>query len=93
MERSQQLIDLLGDSPHTVPTLWALMNYHHTRGHRSQARVLVERLVSMAEQAGNIDLELMALAGLGNVAVTQGRFQEAKSASSVSSPCTILPST
>jgi tetratricopeptide (TPR) repeat protein len=74
VERSQQLLDLLGDGPHTTPTLWALMNYHHTRGHRAQARVLAERLVTMAEQARDEDGLMAALPALAQCLCTEGQL-------------------
>ncbi|MDY7228949.1 TOMM system kinase/cyclase fusion protein [Hyalangium rubrum] len=78
VEHSQQLIDFLGDSPQIVPTLWALWLYHNTRGHRAQARTLVDRLLSMAEQTGNGDLKLMALAARGNNTVAEGSLRESR---------------
>jgi len=77
VERSQQLIDLLGDSPQIIPTLWGLMIFHSSRGQRARARVLSERLLGMARQSGSADLELMALAAHGNNCVTEGRLKEA----------------
>jgi TOMM system kinase/cyclase fusion protein len=75
--RSQQLIDFLGDTPQTVPTLWSLWLYHNARGHRARARALAERLLAMADQAENTDLTLMSLAGLGNGAINEGRLLDA----------------
>ncbi len=78
VERSQELIDLLGDSPQTVPTLWLLFVFHHSRGHRARARGLAERLLAMAKQAGSADLELMALCGLGSGLLCEGRLAESQ---------------
>jgi TOMM system kinase/cyclase fusion protein len=77
VERSQQLIDVLGDRPQTVPTLWGLSLFHLTRGNQLRARPLAERLVSMAKQAGNTELEIMSLNMLGNSAFTEGKLSEA----------------
>ncbi|MBN1203704.1 MAG: TOMM system kinase/cyclase fusion protein [Myxococcaceae bacterium] len=76
VEHSQALTDLLGDSPQTVPTLWLLFVFHHSRGHRARARALAERLLAMAKQAGNTDLELMSLCGLGSCFLVEGRLAE-----------------
>lgn len=78
VERSQRLLDVLGDSAHTAPTLWALLNYHHTRGQRAQARTLAERLVTMAEQATDKDMLVAALPALGQCLCTEGAFEEAR---------------
>jgi TOMM system kinase/cyclase fusion protein len=78
VERSRQLIDVLGDGPHTAPTLWALVTYHHTRGERAAARAVAERLVAMAEQAGDTDALVAALPALGQCLCTEGRFAQAR---------------
>ncbi|MFL5350743.1 MAG: TOMM system kinase/cyclase fusion protein [Hyalangium sp.] len=77
VERSQQLVDILGDSPQTVPTLWGVTLFHLTRGNQLRARPLAERLVSMAKQAGSTELEIMAQNALGNSAFTSGKLAEA----------------
>ena len=80
VERSQQLIDLLGDSPQIIPTLWGLMIFHSSRNQRARARVLSERLLGMAKHSGSVDLELMAQAAHGNNVFDEGRLQEAAEA-------------
>lgn len=80
VERSQQLIDLLGDSPKIVPTLWGLLIFHISRNERDRARVLSERLLGMAKHSGNVDLELMAQAARGNNVIQEGLFAEAQEA-------------
>jgi TOMM system kinase/cyclase fusion protein len=77
VERSQQLIDVLGDSPQTVPTLWGLTLFHLTRGAQRRAQSLAERMVAMAKQTGSADLEMMARNALGNSVYTQGKLAEA----------------
>jgi TOMM system kinase/cyclase fusion protein len=78
VERSQQLIDLVGASPQTVQMLWLLLVFHHSRGHRQQARAISERLLGMAQQAGNKDLELMSQGMLGNCSLMEGRLKDAQ---------------
>jgi len=77
-ERSQQLIDLLGDSPQIVLTLWGLMVFHSSRCQRARARALSERLLGMARQTGNADLELMTSAAHGQNALSEGQLREAQ---------------
>jgi TOMM system kinase/cyclase fusion protein len=73
VERSQQLIEQLGDSPQVVPPLWGLVLFHYTRAHYAQAQSLAERLLAMAEQAGSDGLKLMALHVLSGGLYAQGR--------------------
>ncbi|WP_224244816.1 TOMM system kinase/cyclase fusion protein [Hyalangium gracile] len=78
VERSQALIDLLGNSPHVVPTLWALVNFHHLRAQHAQARGLVERLVSMEGLAEDVGHQIVVLPLKGDCLCAQGRFAEAR---------------
>ncbi|WP_225413346.1 TOMM system kinase/cyclase fusion protein [Stigmatella hybrida] len=77
-DRSQQLIDELGDSPQVAPSLWALGLYHHNRGHRPAARAVMERLLAMGEHSGNDSLVVMALCGLGHCLTVDGQMPEAR---------------
>jgi TOMM system kinase/cyclase fusion protein len=77
-ERSQQLIDALGDSPQVAPSLWALGLYHHNRGHRPAARAVMGRLLAMGEQSGDDSLIVMALCGLGHCLTVDGQMAEAR---------------
>ena len=78
VERSQVLIDLLGDSPHVVPTLWALASYHGLRGEHAQARALAERLVSMDGLKQNVHHQAVTLPLLGDYLCAEGWFVEAQ---------------
>jgi tetratricopeptide (TPR) repeat protein len=78
VERSQQLVEQVDPGPQTVQMLWLLLVFHQSRGHLSQARALAERLLGMAQQAGSLDLELMAHAMLGCSCVSAGRLREAQ---------------
>ena len=66
-----------GGQPYLLPTLWALVTYHHVRGHRAQARDLGHRLVALAEQSGDAGQIAAALVPLGQCLYTEGRFREA----------------
>jgi predicted ATPase/class 3 adenylate cyclase len=63
--RALQLIDSLGDRPEMFPVIYCLKQFHHVRSERSQARALAERLMAMAERAGNSSQQA---AGLGQLA-------------------------
>ncbi|KFE62314.1 TOMM system kinase/cyclase fusion protein [Hyalangium minutum] len=76
VERSQALIDLLGDSPRVVPTLWALASYHHLRAQHTQARALAERLVSMEGLTQHASHQAVTLPLLGDSLCAQGLFVE-----------------
>ncbi|MDC0713428.1 TOMM system kinase/cyclase fusion protein [Stigmatella sp. ncwal1] len=78
IDRSQQLVDALGDTPQVAPSLWALGLYHHTRGHRGAARAVMERLLAMGEQSADDSLIVMALCGLGHCLTVEGRMAEAR---------------
>ena len=76
VERSQQLLAVLGDLPQTVPTLWGLWLFHYTRSQHEPAWSCAERLLAMAERAGDSGLKVMALNALGNTAVTEGKLAQ-----------------
>ncbi len=78
VERSQALIDQLGDSPYTVPTLWALANYHHLRAQHAQARRLAERLVSMEGLTRDASHQAVVLPLLAECLCAEGWFAESK---------------
>jgi TOMM system kinase/cyclase fusion protein len=78
VERSQVLIDLLGDSPHIVPTLWALASYHQLRAQHPQARVLAERLVSMEGLKHDVNHQAMVLPLLAECHRMEGSFVESR---------------
>ncbi|RJS15982.1 TOMM system kinase/cyclase fusion protein [Corallococcus sp. H22C18031201] len=80
VDRSRALIDLLGDGPHAVPTLWALLTFHHTRGQRAEARALAERLVSMEGVAQDVDHQVATLPALGHAAWIDGRMGDSRAA-------------
>jgi TOMM system kinase/cyclase fusion protein len=78
VERSQVLIDLLGDSPHIVPTVWALASYHQLRAQHPQARVLAERLVSMEGLKQDVSHQAMVLPLLAECLRMEGWFVQAR---------------
>lgn len=82
--RSLELIDSLGESPQTFPTLWALCLYHHMLSHRAQARAFAERMVALVESTAQASADsgqaCMAFAALALCSWMEGRFLEARPA-------------
>jgi TOMM system kinase/cyclase fusion protein len=78
VDRSQELIDLLGDNLHVVPILWALIFYYHTRAQRQQARTLSERLLSMNGLSQDADHQVAVLPLLGDCYWCEARHEEAR---------------
>jgi tetratricopeptide (TPR) repeat protein len=72
------LMELLGDSPHVVPTLWALVGYHQLLGQHAQARALAERLVSMEGLTHDVGHQLLVRPLLGACLYIAGQFVEAR---------------
>lgn len=77
-ERSLELIDILGDSAQTAPSLWALTAYHHSVSHRDQARALAQRMVDAAEHERDAGLLPIALTTLGNCLWVDGQLEAAR---------------
>ncbi len=77
-ERSLALIDFLGDSAQTAPSLWALTAYHHSVSHRAKARGLAQRMVDAAEREPAAGLLPIALTTLGNCLWVEGEFEPAR---------------
>jgi TOMM system kinase/cyclase fusion protein len=80
VRRSQELLDLLGETPHTIPTLWALFMYHHIQNHRAQARGLAERLLSIAQRDGNKSQEVATWPILGQCFYIEGKLAQSQEA-------------
>ncbi|HKE16528.1 MAG TPA: TOMM system kinase/cyclase fusion protein, partial [Kofleriaceae bacterium] len=80
VQRSQELVDSLGATPHAVPTLWANFMYHHLQNHRAQARGIAERLVGLGRAAGDVGGEVAALPILGQCFYIEGRLEESRAA-------------
>jgi ATP/maltotriose-dependent transcriptional regulator MalT len=76
--RSEALLAVLGDGPHTVQTLWALFMYRHLRCHRQAARKLAERLHALALRTEDAGLEVVASPLLSQALLAEGRFAEAR---------------
>ncbi|WP_433935764.1 TOMM system kinase/cyclase fusion protein [Sorangium cellulosum] len=78
VRRCQELSEMLGDSPLTAPTLWAMFIYYHLRSHRREARAVAERLVVTAERAGDTGQLVWSLPLLGQCLWIEGKLPEAR---------------
>ncbi|WP_437317629.1 TOMM system kinase/cyclase fusion protein [Sorangium sp. So ce385] len=76
--RSLEIIDTIGESPLTFPSLWANSSYYHVRGERESALTLAERLVETAERGGDVGQQAMARSSLGSCLWIDGRPEEAR---------------
>ncbi len=74
------LSDALGSSPHRFPTLYALTTYHHIHSNRATALELAQRLVALAQDAGDLAAELAGHAILAQCLIMAGRHDEARAA-------------
>jgi TOMM system kinase/cyclase fusion protein len=77
VDRSRALLDVVGNSPHSIPTLWALITYHHMQGQRREARGLAERLLVLSEALGANQL-VASLPTLGHCLIADGSLETAK---------------
>ncbi len=77
VERSQTLMTELGPGPHTVPTLWALITYHHVASHREETRQLTEELMALAESSGDDGLMAAACSLKGQANFMDGHYVDA----------------
>ncbi|KYG07142.1 protein kinase, partial [Sorangium cellulosum] len=78
LDRAQALLDRLGDSPQAIPTVWALITYHHARSHRAEAQSLAERALRLAERSGDVGNEVAVLAIYGQCLFFSGKHAEAR---------------
>jgi TOMM system kinase/cyclase fusion protein len=76
--RSLEIIDSIGESPHTFSTLWNLCMYHHVRAEHEQAFARMRQCLSMAEQAQDIARQVAILPLLGESLMLQGKLEEAR---------------
>ncbi len=77
VDRSQELFALVGESPQTAPTLWALITYHQLLSHIDTARELCWKLLSMAEAAGVTGFQVAAGPAAGMNDLMEGRLKQA----------------
>ncbi|BCS97257.1 protein kinase [Desulfoluna limicola] len=76
VERSQALLKELGPGPHSVPTLWSLITYHHVASHRKETRQLTDELMALVETSGDEGLCAAAYSLAGQSAFIDGRYVE-----------------
>jgi TOMM system kinase/cyclase fusion protein len=78
VQRSQTLIDTLGDGPHTFTTLWALWGYHELRGDHAIALAQAQRSLALTEHGEDLGQRVVALIQVGHSLFFYGRFDEAR---------------
>ncbi|CAN93380.1 Protein kinase [Sorangium cellulosum So ce56] len=78
LDRAQALLDRLGDSPGAIPTLWALITYHHARSHRVEAQSLAERALRLAERSGDAGNVVAVLPIYAQCLFFSGKHAEAR---------------
>jgi predicted ATPase len=75
--RARTLCDQIGSIPQLFPVLWGLFLFHWVRGHLEQARANADEMLSIAEQADDAALLLIAHFSLGGVLYHIGQFRTA----------------
>jgi len=66
-DRSLELLEVVGDSVHTLQVLWTLMLYHHVGGRdRSTARSLADRILALTTQGEDLGQQAAAHAAVAN---------------------------
>src|SRR5262249_22338777 len=79
VDRSLGLIEVTGDGPHMVPTLWGLLLYHHVGGRdRQKARVVAEQFRDLAERSGDTSHRSAAQSILGQCSWMEGQYDSAR---------------
>ena len=75
--RARALCDQIGSTPQLFPVLWGLFLFRWVRGHLEKARSNADEMLSIAEQAHDAALLLIAHFSLGGVLYHIGHFQTA----------------
>jgi TOMM system kinase/cyclase fusion protein len=78
VERSQSLLDELGDGPSAFPTLWALWGHHELRGNHAIAKDLGRRSLALAERAQERGLQIVASIQVGHNMYFDGQWEQAR---------------
>jgi len=79
VDRSYELLDVVGDNPHVAAAMWVQALYYTLEGyHREKVRSLVERLRVMATGFGDHGLESCALNLLGYCELLDGKLAGAR---------------
>jgi TOMM system kinase/cyclase fusion protein len=76
--RSLDIIDSIGESPHTFGMLWNLCVYHHARAEHGQALARMSQCLALAEQAQDIARQVAILPLIGESLMFQGKLEEAR---------------
>jgi len=77
--RSRELIDVLGESEHVFPNLWALSTFHYVQGQVDKSLEFAMRFLSLAVKTENISRQVAARVAVGQCYFALGRLDEAQS--------------
>lgn len=58
--RAQELLDLIGDTPHRLPVLWGKWAYHFVAGHVGQSLTIAPQVLDLASKVGSPPLLVAA---------------------------------
>lgn len=76
--RSRELIDVLGDSEHVFPNLWALALFHFVQGQVEASLKFATRFLTLAVKTENVSRQVAARVTVGQCYFSLGRFKEAE---------------
>ncbi len=76
--RARELCELVGDTPQLFPIVWGNYQYWLARAEYRTARALGERMLTLAEKAGDARCFVMAHHALANTAAFSGDFEESR---------------
>ena len=77
VDHSRSLLMKLGPGPHSIPTLWSLITYHHVAGNRHQVKILTDELMEIAKASEEDGLTAAAYSLKGQADFMDGNYAEA----------------
>jgi predicted ATPase len=76
-KRAKEICERLGETPQMFPALWGLWSFYVVKGQYSDALMLAQNLLQLAESINDQDLRLFAHFAVGNTSFILGRLEEA----------------
>jgi TOMM system kinase/cyclase fusion protein len=76
--RSRELIDVLGESEHVFPNLWALSTFHYVKGQVNESLELATRFLTLALKTEDLSRQVAARVAVGQCYYSLGRLKEAQ---------------
>ena len=77
VDHSRALLMKLGPGPHSIPTLWSLITYHHVAGNRYQVKTLTDELMDIAKTSEEDGLTAAAYSLKGQADFMDGNYADA----------------